>query len=181
MPPTVQVSWARERRLALEAIVKAVIPDVHPAIRFRLNDGAKPLHALANPGLHEGTRLFEVWSGPCAGAGPMQLGQGAMNGNTFMNVTNYYRIDVRYGGNRTIDATMRMDWNDMMHTDSEKLLHAIAPSESGVLWGDVPPYRWTVANLVVDNPPDLDTTPRPWAIMRMLLGLTYDIGRNGNY
>jgi hypothetical protein len=181
MTPTVQVSWAKDRRLALEGIILAITPDVYPAIRFRLYDGPVPLHMAPNPGFAEGSRLFEVYGGPLAGMGPPQLGSGHMNGSTLMNVTNYYRVDVRYAGTRSLDARTRRDWNDMMHADSEKILHGISPSEAGPAWGDVEPYRWGVPNILVDNPPDLEKTPHPWAIMRLFLSFTYDIGRNSNY
>lgn len=179
--PTEQVSWAKDRRLALEAIIKGIIPDVLPAIRFRLHDGPDPITSAPNPGFAEGSRLFEVYFGPFAGYGPPQLGSGTMNGDTLMNVTNFARVDVRYSGNRAIDATTRRDWNDMAAADSEKILHAIAPGVAGALWGDVTPYKWGIANIMLEMPNEKETPARPYVIMRLWLSLTYDIGRNSNY
>ena len=171
-----QVTWAKERREIIERIVKSVAPDVYPDKPLRLHKGSMPLHLLS--GTLE-TRLFQVFTGPLAGAGAPQFG--VLNGNTMMKLKNWARIDIRYAAQRGLGDFL-MDTNDMSHSDSEKILWTFDPQVSGALWGLYAPDQWEMTTLLVDNSPETEERGAlPWVIMRMFFQLQYNVGRNDNY
>ena len=179
---TPQVVWTKERRQAIEAIVASTTPapDANPEIKFVLAPGTIPLIDQPTVGWREGTRLFQVFTGPLAGV-QTGLQDGNFVGDMIHRGLDYFRVDIRYIYQRG-DRDMLMNLNDMMSADSHTLSWRLDPMVSGGLWGNAAPLMMRFGgNDVVGSPvegraPTGANPPSISMILRLFYQIEFDIG-----
>lgn len=178
--PNNQVAWVTERRLAIETIVTQTTPaaDAHPEIPFSLAPYKVPLIDLPAAGFREGTRRFQVFTGPLAGVqAGLQLG--SFVGDMVHRTTDFFRVDVRYIMARGAENALST-LNDMLDSDAKTLSWRLTPDVAGPLWGNAIPYNFNFAGQQVIGSPAEGLIATQTQVINIVLRLfyqyTFDIG-----